>query len=100
MPKMIDLGYMESTGPCEPIKERKTRKEYPSCYVRKTQLPLSATDVGKTLTVQASIHVTGIEERQDERSGKFTEYRFEIRSMAIDSKRNDLKKAIQKAARR
>ena len=100
MPKMIDLGYMESTGPCEVTKERKTHKEYPSCYVRKTNLPLLPTDVGKTLTIQATIHVTGIEERTDERSGKFTEYRFELRSMAIDNKRGALKEAIQKNARR
>lgn len=102
MPKMIDLGYMypDSKEAAMPMKMPKRTKEYPTCWIRKASLPIKPTDVGKTLTVTAQIHITGIEERTHEDRGPSKEYQLEIRGMALDTRRSDLKNAIQKVARR
>ncbi|MHC4435709.1 MAG: hypothetical protein ACYTBS_28185 [Planctomycetota bacterium] len=74
MSKMIDLGHIESTSDMTVAQKRRSpRKEYPSVWVHHTKLPLSPTDVGKTITVEATIHVTGIEEETSERRGKSKE---------------------------
>jgi len=98
---MIDLGYtynLETAA--QPSKPAKSRKEYPTCWIRKTSLPIKPTDVGKTLTVTVQVHITGIEERTHEDRGPTKEYQLEIRGMALGTKRDDLKSAVRKAARR
>lgn len=97
MPKMIDLGRMERED-VEPTKPRKRRKHYPSVWLDAgITLPLKAADVGKDFTITGKIHVTGIEERVDERDGRKKTFNFELRSMAIHNSRARLKDALKSA---
>lgn len=98
-PKMIDLGYMMNSETDAPSKVKRS-KHYPSIWLDAgIPLPLSLEDVGKTLNITGTIHITGMDESTNEDRTK-KEYRFELRSMAIDNRRSRLKGALNKVARR
>lgn len=98
MPKMIDLGHIESEDTAVPSKPKR-RKHYPTVWLDAgVQLPLKPTDVGKDFNITGKIHIIGIEENTTEDRGKKKEFRFELRSMAIhQNPRTRLKGALKNA---
>jgi len=97
MAKMIDLGHMESEDMAVPTKAKR-KKYYPTVYLDAgVPLPLKPTDVGKDFNITGKIHITGIDESTTENRKK-KEFRFELRSMAIQrNKRTQLKDALKNA---
>jgi hypothetical protein len=76
--RKIDLGYKER--PLETKSINKDRTHYPSFYISKVRLPVTANDVGKSFTVQAVIDLTGIRESTDTQKSSFN-YDFEVKSI-------------------
>lgn len=97
MPKMIDLGHIDTDDAVSPRRSRK--KRFPSVWLDAgIALPLSPEDVGKDFDISGKIHVTGIDENTTEHGNK-KEFRFELRAMQIHNSRNRLKVAVKKNAR-
>ena len=100
MAKQIDLGYMSPAIEETTTTKQKRTKQYPTVWVDRVDLPFTAADVGKDFEVNAKIHITGIEERTDEKPNrKRKEYKFELRSMVINDTRTNLKGALKKAGK-
>jgi len=80
--KRINLGKKEiSTAISEP---KRSKVYYPSIYISDKKLPIEPEDVGKTLTANVRLKVTGVNMRTNEDKQSLN-YDFEVREIVFDN---------------